>query len=355
MELSEGTLAVPLGHVARRLLIPLKQLKNRSQTLITFSSRSRVRTACSYLAVLILLAVACSPDVGNGSSSALPEALVTSDSTAVTFTSRSYQHTIFFMDPTGDPPTYVSWEFLNREMPDSVSRQARGWLGRAGAWSLFVEDPWVTGPSRAPWRVVVRPPIELVVGYGDRLREVHFQDGLRSLSLRLGDPVEEFQGPGDERYRLLRGTVQVSGQESSGLVLDATAAWWNEAPHPTEWALLSSGRQVQLLISGRFGTDIYQAWARLDSATFEWEDVTVTWDELRRFERASRDVPVRWSFASRNGVLTGTLEAVSSHFKAIAEEDDGPLAALGVYEVSGEVAIRGVRFPVHGFFRHFQR
>ena len=275
------------------------------------------------------------------------------EDSASVFVGRTYQRTIAFMDPSGETPAYVSWEFWNREEPEGLERTVRGWLGRAGAWALFIEDPLQTGPSRAPWRVVVRPPVELVMEYGDVLREIHYQDGLRSLSLRLGDPVREWRGRNKEMYRLLRGTARVSGEEANGLVLDVTAIRSNQSVRPTEWALLTGGRRLQVLVAGSPGAEPYQAWARYDSTTLSWENVEVTWDETRRFERANRDIPVLWRIESRNRVLSGSFSAVSSHFKTI-DRDDGPMSVLGVYEVEGEVSIRGISGPVRGFLRHSQ-
>ncbi len=249
---------------------------------------------------------------------------------------------------------YVPWEFTNRVESDRILRSTRGWLGRAGEWRLFVEDDWATETTRTPWRILPRGSARLIVGMDDALREIYFQEGVRDLSVRMGEVIAEWSGQRGETYRLLAGTARLAGVETGGLVLDALTARPNEAEEATELALLTGGRRLQLLFADSEGPDPYRAWARLDAEVHSWPEVDVAWPELYTLERARRDVPVVWTISATDPELAGRFEAVSSHQHTM-RGTGARLPALGVYEITGSVTIGAERIAVSGFLRHLQR
>ena len=266
----------------------------------------------------------------------------------------TYRRTVAFVAASRDSSMFVPWEFANRVEPDRILRSTRGWLGRAGEWRLFVEDDWSTETTRSPWRIVPRGSARLIVGMDDALQEIYFQEGVRDLSVRMGEVIAEWGGQRGETYRLLNGTSRLAGVETSGLVLDALTARPNEADEVTELALLTGGPRFQLLFADSEGSDPYRAWARLDTATYSWPEVEVAWPELYTFERARRDIPVVWTISATDPELTGRLEAVSSHQHTM-RGTGARLPALGVYEITGSVTIDSERIEVIGFLRHLQR
>ena len=268
--------------------------------------------------------------------------------------SRTYQRTVVFIDTSQDTTMFVPWDFESRSEPGGVARTLRGWLGRAGQWALFMEDDWVTAPSRAPWRILPRGPARLVMDAEDALRTIYYQEGLRDLSIELGPTLVEWRGQRGEIYRLAEGSARLSESTTAGLVLDVSTARLTEEPEPAEWGLLTSGDGVQLLLVDPEGPGPYRAWAKMGEQDLAWPEVTVTWAETRSFERARRPVPVLWQFESDDGLLTGEFEAVSSHFQTL-EGDGVILPALGVYEVAGTITIDEEETDVRGFLRHLQR
>ncbi len=282
------------------------------------------------------------------------------DSVLGTAVGTTYRRTVVFMGASGDSPMFVPWDFVNRVEAGGIARSVRGWLGRAGEWRLFVEEDWTTELTRAPWRIVPRGSARLVVGLEDALRELYFREGLRDLSVGLGEVVAEWSGQRGDTYRLLAGTAVLAGAETQGLVLDAFTARATDADEFTELALLAGGDGFHLVIAdaegseGSEGADPYRAWARHDSEIHSWPEVEVLWRETRTFERARREVPVVWRIRSGDPALSGEFEAVSSHQHTL----DGMraiLPVLGVYEVRGYVDIETERIDVEGFLRHFQR
>ena len=101
------------------------------------------------------------------------------------------------------------------------------------------------------------------------------------------------------------------------------------------------------------GSTPYIGWARLGDRELRWPRVDVEWTETRAFERARRDVPVAWSFASADGALVGTLSTVAMHLTVRA--GPGPILPVeGLFQVSGTLTIDGDSYEVRGVLRHLQ-
>ena len=264
----------------------------------------------------------------------------------------TYQRTIVFVESSGDSALLVPWHFENRVEADAVHRSVRGWIRRAGQWRLFMEDDWTTEPTRAPWRVVPRGPARLIVGPQDALEEIYYREGVADLSLRLGRTVVEWSGQRGALYRVLEGSVRLADMETEGLVLDAFGVRGEDAD--TELWVLVAGDRMQLVLANLGGAGRLRAWARRDTLELFWPEVDAAWEETRSFERARRDVPVLWRVESRDGRLTGTIEALSSHLQAL-DGDGAILPVQAVYEVAGRVAVGGEEVAVRGFLYHFQR
>lgn len=306
---------------------------------------------------VVALGGACSgepPDGGAGGTEGDqgPAGAAAADSGAAPGT--VYQRTVVFIEPSGDSALFVPWDFENRIEADGLHRSVRGWLGRAGEWRLFMEDDWVTGPTRAPWRIVPRGPTRLVMGFQDALEQIYYREGVRDLSLRLGETVVEWSGQRGATYRLMEGSVRLGDVETAGLVLDAFAVRAGGLGGSVELGLLTAGDRLQLVLANLEGPARYRAWARRDTLELFWPELDVTWEETRSFERARRDVPVHWRIESGDGRLSGTFESVSSHLHA--GDGEGPiLPVLAVYEVAGTITIDEAEVAVKGFLRHFRR
>ena len=264
-----------------------------------------------------------------------------------------YLRTVAFIETTSDSALLVPWDFENRIEADGVHRSIRGWLRRAGQWRLFMEDDWVTEPTRTPWRIVPRGPARLVVGLQDALEEIYYREGVRDLSMRMGETVVEWSGQRGATYRLLEGAVRLADVETTGLVLDAFAVRADGREDSAELGLLTAGDALQLVIANLEGPGRYRAWSRQGARELFWPDVEVAWEETRSVERARRDVPVLWRIESADGRLEGQFEAVSSHVQ-LHDGEGAILPVLVVYEVAGQITIDGEQVAVSGFLRHFQ-
>ena len=323
-------------------------------------SAACARCSRGFIQGLLFVAVgaACSGNGGNGNpeeadgtSGTIAAEGEGSDPAAVA----TYQRTVVFVDTSKDPTMFVPWDFENRTDSGGVHRVLRGWLARGGQWRQFVDEEWVTPPSRSPWRILPRGAARLVMGLDDVLREVYYQEGIKDLSVQPREVIAEWSGQRGDTYRLHEGIARLSGVEYRGLVVDAYTSRVGTSDRPSEWGLLIGEGPLYLLIADQVGPGPHRAWALHGQEDIVWSTVTVTWGETRSFERARRDVPVLWHFRSEEGGLAGEVEPVSpGHVQTL--EGEGPiLPVLGVYEVAGQITIGETQVAVRGFLRHFQR
>jgi len=265
-----------------------------------------------------------------------------------------YQRSVVFVDVSSETTMFVPWDFENVTGDEGVRRFLRGWLGRGGQWEQFADETWVTPTTRTPWRILPRGAARMVVGLDDVLREIYYREGIADLSVRPGEVIAEWSGQRGDAWRLLRGSASLSGAEYPGVVVDAYVPRASTSGQPSEWGLLIGDGPLYLLVADVDGTGNPRSWAWHAGEEMSWPTVTLAWGESRSFERARRDIPVRWRFRSSDGGLAGEIESVSSDLEALAGE--GPiLPVLGVYEVAGQVTVGDEQVAVKGFVRHLQR
>ena len=293
-----------------------------------------------------------------------PQASAGTDSTAQTGAAgavpgRVYERAVVFLTSVGDSTLIVPWLFNARTKPGGVDRLARAWLARGGAWEGFFDESWETPPTRVPWRLHPRGRLRLVVGEGESLEALLFEEGPRRLEVQIGATRAEWSGSQGETFLVADGAAVLSERRLPGLVLDLARTHRGESPGPGDWMFLTSGDSVQLVLSGTDapvgGTAPYEGWARLpDGSELPWRDIAVTWAETRAFEKARREVPVRWTVSGGNGEMSADLEVRTAHIEA--GEGEGPLLPVdALFEVSGDLRIGTHRYPLRGLVRHVQR
>ena len=278
--------------------------------------------------------------------------------TETRFQGQMFERNVVFLTPRSDSLILVPWLLAARTRPGGVDRTARGYLARSGAWEPFLYETWSDEPTRTPWRVVPRGGMRLVVGEGDVLTRLIFEEGPRQLEVTLDEDLVDWGGQRGESFRLLEGSVILANQRVPGLVLDMSRAY-RTSEAPGGWALLASGDSLQAVLHSPLPRDpgaagAWRGWARLGFRSLQWTAVTVDWSETRAFERARRDIPVSWDLSSADRDLEGSLQVDAVHVEA--GEGDGPqLPVEALFQVSGTLRVEGGAFPVRGFFHHVQR
>jgi hypothetical protein len=272
------------------------------------------------------------------------------------FRGRIYERNFVFTTLGGDSALLVPWFISARTRPGGVDRRARGWLLRGSTWEAFYDESWGTPPTRAPWRILPFQTLRLIVGEGDAVEGVIFSEGPRQLDLELTSPLIEWAGTRGQTFRLLEGAVYLSDQRIEGTALDMSRAHRVEVGTPGDWAFLTSGDSLQVVLehsdtTSYDGTGTYHGWARLDFRDLQWPSLTVEWAEVRAFQPSRQDVPVSWTITSEDGGVDGVLQVQSAQIQA--GEGDGPLLPVdALFMVSGTLSVDGASYPVRGLFRH---
>ena len=269
-----------------------------------------------------------------------------------------YERAVVFITSVGDSTLIVPWQFSASTRPGGVARTARAWLARGGEWEPFLQESWETPPTRVPWRLHPRGRLRLVVGEGEALEALLFEEGSRRLEVEIGSTRTEWSGSQGETFTIADGAAVLSERRLPGIVLDLAQAHRGESPPADDWMFLISGDSVQVVLSGTdelaAAVGTLEGWARLqDSREMLWRDVSFSWTETRAFEEARREVPVRWSLATGDGEMSADLEVKTAHIEA--GKGEGPLLPVdALLEVAGNLRIGETAFPVWGLVRHGQ-
>ena len=273
------------------------------------------------------------------------------------FRGRIYERNFVFATLGGDSAFLVPWLMTAQTRPGGVDRQARGFLARGTTWENFYDQSWETPPSRAPWRILPHGSLRLLVGDGEVVEGVIFSEGPRQLELELsGGPLMEWTGTRGQIFRLLEGAAYLSDQRVGGFVLDMTRVHGAEEAAQGDWAFLTSGDSLQVILEnptaappGTQGAS--RAWARLDFGDLQWPALTIDWADVRSFQPARQDVPVSFTITSERDDMGGVLQVRSAQIQAGAGE--GPLLPVdALFLVEGTLRIEGRSYPVRGLYRH---
>lgn len=272
------------------------------------------------------------------------------------FSGRVYERNFVFTTVGADTAIVVPWLFTSRTRPGGVDRRARGLLARGVTWEPFYAEAWETPPSRAPWRLLPNLSLRLVVGEGDAISGVLFEEGPRALDMEFEDVLIEWTGGRGQTFRLVSGAVYLSERRVEGVVLDMTRVVGADQPPPGDWAFLVSGDSLAVVLESERDSapgeeGAWGGWGRLDFRSLRWPALTVEWAEVSAYQPARRDVPVSWSLTSGDADLEGSLRVGSAEIRA--GEGSGPVLPVdALFGVEGTLVIEGGAYPVRGLVRH---
>lgn len=270
-----------------------------------------------------------------------------------------YERNVVFMTAAADSTIVVPWFFRTSSSVDGVERLVEGWLARAGIWEPFFRDQWISGPTRTPFRIQPRGPMDLVIGESGTLERILFSEGQRQLEVVIDEWMSDWSGNRGETFRVHQGAVIFGDQRVDGIVLDMNRARLREGPEPGEWMFLTGPRRLVIVVESTGGSPpAYTAWGRIGEEDFRWPEVRVEWSAVRSFEEARRDVPVEWEIRTLDSPAGGGVELKlsSAGMELRAEEGAGPiLPVTGLYQVSGWAVLAGDSLEVRGLVRHVQR
>ena len=307
--------------------------------------------------LLLFLVLSCSPGGDAAPGSSVPGG--ENPPSDRNFQGRSYERHIVFLTAQGDSTLIVPWSFTARTRPGGVDRSIRAWLARSNTWDPFVSERWEDQTSRVPWQILPRGRARIIVGSGNALERIYFEEGPRRLEVILGELLSEWTGQRAQTFRIHQGAAILSSGQVEGFVLDMARAWTREDVPPGDWAFLLSGDSLQVVLedtspgTGPEGGS-FSGWGRIELADRQWENIRLAWLETRSFEPARRDVPMRWEIRSDGEEISGILDAVNPYLEE-GEGEEPMLPVDALYQVSGTLILDGREFPVQGLIRHQQR
>jgi len=268
---------------------------------------------------------------------------------------RSYERLLVFLSVREEEPVLLPWQFESRTRPGGVDRTVDAALLSGETWEAFFEASWSGPPSRAPWRLLPRGEMALIVSESDRLENVIFRQPPNELDLALGNPYVDWSGPRGEGVRVSEAALVVANLRTPGSVVDVSRNWRPAERSPGDWVVLVSGDSLHLILEGETegAGASYRGWGRIGDRELQWPDLTVAWERVRSFEPARRDVPDAWIWASGNEEVMGNVAVQSSQL--VAGEGAGPqLPVDALFLVSGTTTLLGTEYPVWGLVRHRQ-
>lgn len=308
------------------------------------------------LAAAALVPGACFDEAARDTPDA-PGDVPTDEETVRALEGRTFERDLVLLGTTGDSIVAVSWLLSARTRAGGVDRSARGLVLRGTEWEAVFEDDWEDPPTRAPWRILPRNGMRVLVGRNDALERIVFDGGVRPMELALGETLTEWSGPRGGSYRLLEGSALVGDRSVDGALLDLSRSVGPDEPLHGDWAFLVSGDSLQVMLHSprraEPGTGSWRGWGRLDFRELRWPVLTVAWPRVRAFEPARRDVPVAWGITSPRDEVRGALSAGAARIEA-GEGDGAQLPLSGLFGVSGTFTVEGREFPVLGLLHHTQ-
>ena len=312
------------------------------------------RSLSAGLAAGLLLFAACGGAEDEGAPEQQAEGV---GEPASTFRGRIYERNLVFMALSGDSAFVVPWLMTSQTQPGGVRRSARGLLARSTSWEEFYDETWETPPTRTPWRILPHTSLRLLVGEGDGVEAVIFSEGQRQLELEVtGGSLMEWTGTRGQVFRLMDGAAYLSEQRIEGFIVDMSRVHGAEEAAHGDWAFLSSGDSLQVIVENPEATapnapGAYWVWARLDFRDLQWTSVNVDWADVSAFAPARQDIPISWTISTDDEVLEGVLQVQSAHVEA--GQGAGPLLPVdALFLVAGTLRVEGRTYPVRGLFRH---
>ncbi len=280
-----------------------------------------------------------------------------------------YERNVVFMTVDADSAIVVPWFFQISSSAEGVERLTQGWLARAGLWEPFFNDQWSAEPSRTPFRIRPRGPMDLVVGNLGNLERIMFAEGPRQLEVVIDEGMADWSGNRGETFRVHQGAAIFGDQRVEGVVLDMNRARLRESPEPGEWMFLAGPRRLAIVVEATGGSPAYTAWGRIGEEEFRWPTVEVEWSAVISLDEARRDVPVAWEIRSPGGggfdggvvvtlVSAGMEEGTNRLGAGVlqAQNGEGPILPVeGLFQVVGSVVLAGDSLEVRGLVRHVQR
>ncbi len=265
-----------------------------------------------------------------------------------------YSTTLIVLSSNDDLSSSTVMEFSNYATSDSLRRRYSSWILRRSGWQSTLDEDWLDGPTRAPWRLFPTDSLRIVVS-DDGDPQLLTVPGRRGpLTLELGDHLASWEDRVGTRHEIRIAQLGRGSQRTDGLAVQRRSA----VPEPTlpsrygahQHAVLRSEDGAIIVIFSTERPELYGtpfAWMYADGLTQRWSTVETRTIEVASSSRLRRNVPVRMLVSIPEPGIRGEITAAAREFDA-RPTGAGPRPYHAVYRVSGWIEFGGQRRRVAG-------
>jgi len=271
-----------------------------------------------------------------------------------------HERSFVFVSADTDSVVALPWSFHTRQIGEREVRQRDAWLGADGAWDLLASE-LDTGRVRSDAeRILPGRSLRIRVGAGDAVTALTFRTGEGEIEALPGLLLAEWTGAPQEVVRFHRARIGLESNELEGFLMDLSVRGGPGDDWTGDWLFVQGGdflqaafRELPHTLEAGSEPRPYQGWTRIAVRNRHWPGIELEWAEVRSFEQARRDIPVRWTLRSQDGELTGDLHSVAQHLST--GEGEGPLLPVkALFQIEGEIRHLGDTVGVVGILRHRQ-
>ncbi|MFW6205935.1 MAG: hypothetical protein ACOC5I_01725 [Gemmatimonadota bacterium] len=280
----------------------------------------------------------------------------------------AYNRRFLFLGAGTELSTAAVFDFTVLSDTTGTRRGARIRIADPG-WRTLLDEGWVMGPMREPWRLVPHGPLKMVVTETGDLDALVHRDSLPTR-LHLDATLAEHGPDVGTRLVLRRARLVLPDRTFQGVVLDAqlgrsvaprftsrvgafpgtgtdttTALPPTPIARPGAEALLVADGSYHAVLTTASGGDL--AWVRHAGADDVRAGVRI---EPGAWTEGPDSIPSVWQVTSADGQLTGELTHRSSDRADLAGVEDAGTLVYAL--VSGWIEDRSARRDVVGILRH---
>lgn len=265
-----------------------------------------------------------------------------------------------FLSTESGAPVLAPFAMVATDDGERLHRRWYGWLARGAQWDRFLDDSRVTSRLGGVWRVLPTREMRVIASGPSEVESLHYEQGGRRLRMVVGDPLSDWNQGGDNRFRILEGSLSVGAETTGGIIFEMLRVEQTESdgwpsPHEVDAAFLTSGDSLQLLMSDAPAEDDASfTWVRTPIEDRALPGGEVTWLEVEPLDDARRDIPISWTLTNEAVGLTGELRAIGRDV-ILGPERGGRRAVEIRYSVEGAIEVSGESWPVTGTIRHGQQ
>jgi hypothetical protein len=265
-----------------------------------------------------------------------------------------------FLSTGKDSPIVAPLTISAMDDGENLQRHWIGWVARGAQWDRFLDTSRRTSRAGGVWGVLPANELQVIAGGPSEVESFLYEQAGRRLRMVIGTPRSDWNQGGNNRFRILDGSLLIGAENASGLIFEVLRVERSEADgwpvsQDHDVVFLTSGADLQLLMSTETGSgNAAFTWIHSAEEDLVPPDGVVSWLEVQPLEEARRDIPIAWTLTNQTAGLSGEVRAIGRDV-VLGPERGGRRAVEIRYSVEGSITINGTSRPVAGTIRHAQQ